>query len=281
MFFHKGVIALDIDGTVTSQTDDIPHDVIAYFYQLHQAGWLFVFITGRPFQWSIRSLHSLPFPYLLSVQNGALLLDMPQEKIIARHYLSTKLLSPMQAICLREHTDFVIYAGFEHQDQCYYRPQCLPPSLLNYLLKRTARLEEKWRAIGSFNELTFDHFAAIKCFAKEKEAFRLSSEIEKQLGLHAPPIRDPFSPEYFVVQATHPRATKGGALRDYITVSQLTGPIIAAGDDHNDVSLLKQATIKIAMANAPKALLEMADIIAPVASQKGIIQGLSKALEAL
>ena len=58
----------------------------------------------------------------------------------------------------------------------------------------------------------------------------------------------------------------------------LQGPVIAAGNDHNDLSLLQAATIKIAMEDAPIPLTSIADIIAPLASKAGLIDGLEQAL---
>ncbi len=280
MFFHpvQGIIALDIDGTVTAEAEHIPPDVIQFLHSLYQKGWQVIFITGRPFQWGMRSLQRLPFPYAVAVQNGALLVEMPAEKILARKYLSHADISNMEVICSQHHTDFVVYGGYENQDHCYYRPKKFPSNVLEYVQKRTAQLGEKWQPMQTFEHLPTSSFASFKCFAKERAAFLLSEQIEQELALHAPLIRDPFSTDYFVVQVTHPDATKGAALQEYVKLKGIKTPVIAAGDDLNDYSLLKAATIKIAMSNAPQKLLSIADIVAPPASEQGIIEGLTKAL---
>ena len=108
----------------------------------------------------------------------------------------------------------------------------------------------------------------------------LSRAIEHDLHLHAPLNRDPFNPDYYVIQATHPKATKGEVLKDFIQINQIRGPLIAAeGDDNNDLSMLKIADIKVVMANAPEELLKLADVIAPPANHDGIVQGLRQAIE--
>lgn len=283
MFFHpdSGIIALDIDGTITAEAERIPPEVIQFFHDLYQKGWQFIFITGRPFQWGMRSLHRLPFPYAVAVQNGALLVEMPSEHILARRYLSQTDIPKMEAICAQHHTDFVIYTGYENQDQCYYRPKKFPSEVLEYVQKRTTQLGEKWLPTQTFEHLSSLSFASFKCFAKERAAFLLSEQIEHELNLHAPLIRDPFSTDYFVVQVTHPEATKGDILKEYARLKSAKGPVLAAGDDLNDYSLLKAATIKIAMNNAPQKLLAIADIVAPPATEYGIIEGLTKALKHL
>lgn len=283
MFFHsmKGIIALDIDGTVTANSHSLDLEVIDALSRLAEEGWRFIFLTGRPFQWSFQTLKSLPFPFALAVQNGAILLEMPSRKILSRKYLTNAILPQMEAICQDQKTDFVVYSGLENDDWCYYRPMHFPPPVLSYVLQRSAYLGEKWQSIEVFSNLPISLFSAVKFFVKEQKAFTLSQNIEKNLGLHAPPNRDPYNHDYFVIQATHPEATKGRVLKDFVQLIEASGPIIAAGDDHNDLSMLQVAHIKIVMANAPSELLDLADIIAPPANQKGIIQGLTEAVHRL
>lgn len=281
MIFHtrKGVIALDIDGTITSEMHALHQDVIQYLSNLSREGWTFIFLTGRPFQWGFEVLKHFTFPYFFAVQNGATTLEMPGRHVIDHCYLKRDILPRMETICHALHTDFVIYAGFEYNDFCYYRPKYFKPELLAYIQRRAAILQEKWVAVDSFDHLDAKTFASLKCFAQGESAFILSRQIEEQLHLHAPPNRDPFNEAYFVVQATHPEANKGESLHRFIQLTEHPRFIIAAGDDLNDVTMLKQADIKIVMADAPEALKVMADIVAPVAEEQGIIQGLKEAMK--
>lgn len=278
---NKGLIALDIDGTLTADKHLIPHEVVDYLTALEKEGWAFMFITGRPFIWANQTLEILPFPFLFAVQNGALLLELPSKKIIKRNYLTPECLLPLDNICRAHGTDFVIYSGYENEDLCYYRTEYFSEDMLGYLMQRKEALVETWLELPSFNQLPVQAFTSLKCFAKEDSAMQLSLEIENRLGLHSPPIRDPFRENFFIVQATHPMASKGKILEEVIAASGFQGPVIAAGDDNNDLCMLKAAKIKIAMENAPSTLLEIADIIAPPASQNGLIVGLAQALERL
>jgi Cof subfamily protein (haloacid dehalogenase superfamily) len=274
----KGIIALDIDGTVTTEAHAVPFQVIDYLSSLANNGWKIIFITGRPFQWSYTALHTLPFTYILAVQNGALLIELPSKEVLIRKYLNKLIIPRMEAICTKFGTDFIIYSGLENGDVAYYRPAKMSPVLLSYVQKRTAALGEIWQAVDSFHDLPIEVFSSVKCFADEPQALALSEEIEK-LGLHAPPNRDPFDSHYFVIQGTHHDATKGIALKSYVKKFDQNIPIIAAGDDYNDLSMLLVADVKVVMANAPNSLLEMADVIAPSALENGVIEGLTKAIK--
>lgn len=281
MFFRpfKGIIALDIDGTITEQVQELDVKVIDALDNLAKDGWLFIFITGRPFQWSVLTLKPLPFSYALAVQNGALLIEIPSYHILIRKYLTQDFLPKLEEVAQEYDTDFVIYSGLENDDWCYYRPAFLPSSVLSYGLERASYLGEKWQPLQTFSNLPISHFSSVKFFAKDERALMLSQKIEKKLGLHAPPNRDPFNPDYFVIQTTHIQANKGNILKEFIQlVEGVSKPVIAAGNDHNDYTMLKVAHIKIVMSDAPSDLLDIADIVAPPASEQGIIKGLHEAI---
>ena len=273
-----GIIALDIDGTITTERHATPPEVIDYLGKIEKEGWRLVFITGRTFQWGYRALGEMKFPYHFAVNNGALMLAMPSRTIVGRKYLSRSHFPELELICKEEGTDFVLYGGYERGDLCYYRPPRFSRDLLGYLQQRCIEIEEKWMAVESFAEVPFQEFASVKFFAKEPSASRISRKIEERTGLHAPFIHDPYCRDYFVIQATDPKVSKGDAVEDFKRLTGVKNRVVAAGDDNNDLSMLAHADIKIVMETAPKEMLALADIIAPPASERGIIAGLKQAL---
>lgn len=275
----KGIIALDIDGTITVEHHSLPIAVANYLASLVNSGWQIVFITGRTFGWGYKVLKTLPFKYYFAVQNGAIILEMPTRKVISKRYLERSVIPKMDEVCRDEPSDYVIYAGFEYNDVCYYRPRRFSRELSNYLKRRTAQLKETWFPVDVFEEMPLDAFASVKCFGQQPSAKRLAEKIEQHLGLHVPLIRDPFDEDYFIAQATHPLISKGKALEDLIVKAGLKGIVIAAGDDRNDLSMLAAADIKVVMATAPEEILQLADIIAPPAFSEGIIKGLEQAIK--
>jgi len=273
----KGILALDIDGTLTAETYHIPVAVQSSLQEWHQQGWAIIFMTGRPFQWSAKTLQALPFSYTLAVQNGAFLINMPSQQVISSQLLDLSILPALDLICQQARTGFAIYAGYEAGDWCYYLPHLFSADLLKYIERRNQKLGEKWQSLNTWDDLPVTHFASTKCFAKEAEALALSQQIVQSLQLHAPPNRDPFDKNYFVIQATRSTATKGHVLQEFKQLMQINHPVIAAGDDYNDQSMLQVADIRIVMANAPEEILKMATIVAPPATAEGLVQGLKEA----
>jgi len=273
-----GIIALDIDGTTADFGCPISAEVSTYLHGLATSGWDLVFITGRTFTDGERLLQHLPFPYYFAVQNGAITLQMPEAKVISKCLLDKRIFPGMERICQDEPTDFVIFAGYEHQDCCYYRSHNFSNDLLLYLKDRSEAFFSNWIDLPSFDNLPLLDFPSVKCFGTIDSATRISHRIEKEIGLHAPLIKDPFREDYYVVQATHASVSKGSALRQLAQEIAPQKPIIAAGDDNNDISMLDEATIRIVMASAPAHLLATAHVMAPPAKENGIIQGLQEAL---
>lgn len=274
----QGIIALDIDGTITSEHHATPPEVVDFLGQLSRE-WHLIFITGRTFQWGYSALRKISYPYYFAVNNGALMLEMPSRKIVSRKYLTRSFLPGLQEVCSREKTDFILFGGYECGDKCYYRPKHLGPALTDFFKRRCVALEEAGIPVESFDEVPLTEFAAAKCFAEASLAARLSTEIERSLALHAPAIRDPFDNQIYVVQATHPNVSKGETVEDFKKLTGTGGLVIAAGDDNNDRPMLAHADIKIVMATAPEEMRAEADIIAPPAAERGIIKGLKEAVE--
>lgn len=273
----KGIIALDIDGTTAVPGYPIAQEVITFLKELVEKHWSIVFVTGRSLK-GCRVLHDLAFPYYVAVHNGAIIVEMPSGRVVAKKYLDFSILPIMQEICKGEPTDFVIFAGCEHNDLSFYRPKHFSDDLLEYLKARTTAYKEVWRAVHSFEDIGIENFPSVKCFGLHAPAKSLAKRIEDRLGLHVPLIRDPFDAGYYVAQATHPEVNKGQALRDLSALLGNTGRTIAAGDDYNDCPMLDSADISVVMATAPPDILLMADIVAPPVEQHGLIAGLKLAI---
>jgi len=277
-----GIIALDIDGTVTHGSNPIPNEVISYLENLASQGWVIAFITGRIFSGSIHLLQGCTFRSYLAVQNGAIILEMPSRRIISKRYLDRSVFAEMESICEDGPSDFVVYGGYEHNDICYFRPKKFSADLLPYLQSRITAFKETWRPIETFDEMKLESFPSIKCFGLYPEAKKLVEQIEANLNLHVPLIRDPFNKDYYIIQATHPQISKGNALQDLVKLLGISpGKLIAAGDDYNDCSMWDIADVRIVMETAPSELLKNAHVIAPSAEKQGIIQGIESAIARL
>lgn len=125
----QGLIACDIDGTLTDGTHLIPDQVVDYLHELHDAGWQIALITGRMYSFAKRAIANVNFPYYLGIQNGADILSMPDEKRVDRAYLDSSVLSSLDQLYEDVDSDYLIYGGYEKGDLCYWRPERFPQQI--------------------------------------------------------------------------------------------------------------------------------------------------------
>lgn len=274
----KGIIALDIDGTITVQHATLDASVSDYLNGLIVQGWRLIFITGRTFSFAMPILSSIKGDYFFAVQNGAALYAMPQGSCLTKHSIPTSLLRSLDPIFQKSKKGLLVESGKENADVCYYKPQDFSPEEESYLTVRKKISPEKWREITSFEELPIPDFAVGKYFAFESEAREIAERILLALPLNVTVISDPFRPGFYLAHINAWGVSKGQILEEFIAMHPAGLPVIAAGDDYNDVEMLEKSMIKIVMQNAPAPLREIADIVAPPASEQGIIQGLEEAL---
>lgn len=269
----NGLIALDIDGTLTGDLKPPPQPVIDYLHRLEEEGWAIAFITGRTFHFGFDALRGFNFPFTYAFQNGAVIMQMPEQRVIRKKYLTKPLLESLPD------NKLIVYGGYEHQDKCFYVEQNFDPELLDYFSRRTKVFHETWIPISSFEDLELSSFPVIKYFGDEISAQIIADALVRDQQMDATIIRDPFDHSMFLLQATAAGINKGHTLEELREHLGITGVTIAAGDDLNDASMFDTADICIAMANAPESMKIKADVVAPLASQMGIIQGLRTAIQ--
>ncbi|MGE3954951.1 MAG: HAD family hydrolase [Parachlamydiales bacterium] len=273
----KGIIALDIDGTITTEGHSIPGQVVERLSALQREGWSLLFVTGRTYAYGYQTLKALPVPFFFSCYNGAVTLQMPEATVVQRHYLSADLIPKLVESCAKVGFDPLIHTGVEFGDYCYYRPSRFSREVQEYLERRREATRETWVAVQGFGPLKLTAFAYAKVFGPQKPLYQIQREAEGS-GLAASLIRDPLWPGNFALLITHPMATKGGVLRDHRKRLPQGAKAIAAGDDENDLSMLKEADIAIAMGGAPESLRAVAAIQAPPATEFGILAALKEAI---
>lgn len=272
----KGILTLDIDGTLTHRLDWVDPKVAKTLKDLSANGWHIALLTGRIFSFAWKILQSFEFPYLLAVQNGADIVAMPGKSHLIQHYFSADIIPQIEAAYVGEDEDFIIYAGIDHGDFCYYRPDRLSPKMIEYVKKLESLGAAPWR-VSDFRFSSDRTFPLIKCFGKREAMKRVYDRLKENKNIEISLICDPVDPSLYLNLITHPEANKGDVvhfLREHFKASL----VIAAGDDHNDIKMLKEADIGIAIETAPEEVLAYADIRARPANELGILRAIEEAI---
>jgi hydroxymethylpyrimidine pyrophosphatase-like HAD family hydrolase len=269
----RGILALDIDGTVTTKKDVLPEKTLQFINQLIENEVVISFITGRTFSFARPLFTPLVGPYFLAPQNGSALFQMPQTQLIVESCLTKQEVLQIQALCQTKQIGLLIETGYQRGDICYYNIHDFHPKWHNYLNFRAYISQGQWKKLEDLNQLPEDRFACIKFFSDQPDPF-----IKQAYPyLNCVTITDPFCPGGYLTLITQELASKG------CIVSKLKElypgrSVIAAGDDLNDLSMLAQADVKIVMQTAPKQMWQQADILAKPAAEEGIIEAIKKAI---
>lgn len=274
---QKGWIALDIDGTITLDKYSVPQPVTDYLRSLSQSGWKIAMATGRSFAFASQALSKFDFPFVFLPQNGSIALDMPRAKILFKKYIMPAAIRAVEEAYEGIDTDFVIYAGYEKGDFCYWRPQRLSADDFIYAKDLKTRQQEEWQAVDSYASVK-DGFPLIKCFGPAPRMEKVAKRLHATGLFQVAKIRDPFHESYLILLVTDRSASKGLSLEEVFRLKGRGPQVIAAGDDENDISLFQVADIKIAMSHAPESLQNEADLIAPPTQDHGIIHALQMVL---
>ncbi|PIS00509.1 MAG: hypothetical protein COT84_07250 [Chlamydiae bacterium CG10_big_fil_rev_8_21_14_0_10_35_9] len=273
-----GWIALDIDGTLTNDKYSIPKEVCLYLRSLAESSWQIMLVTGRTFSFASKAVAGLQFPYYFAVQNGSIALEMPSKRIISKNYITGDLISYIDKAYEGEEGDYLIYSGLEKKDFCYWRPYKYKEEDLNYIEDLKSRQLENWHALDDFNSVHIQEFSLAKGFGPLEKMQRIQEKIAAYNLFETAIIKDPFTSGYYILHITNKGANKGSVLKNLYDELSQNVPIIAAGDDSNDVSMLAVADQKIVMPSAPQNVKDMATIIAPPVENMGIIRALDIAI---
>ena len=269
----QGIIALDIDGTLVQRHRPLSLPITDFLASLHQDGWQILFATGRTIRWSLEHLFTLPFPFFLAPYNGACLCSFPDGTMLASAFMTRSDVLRLES--LSEKLGSVVYeAGGE--ERIWYTKPSFPLSVLTHIQNRQKRQKEQWTAIGSLAELPEVDLASVRFFASPDEAKRVSS-LAGGMAFRAPTMKDSFDAAVWIVQVTALLASKGQALRSLRAVFPKV-PEIAAGDDMNDLDLIAEADIGIAMASAPDELKRLSLVVAPP-GERALISALRTAVQ--
>ena len=272
---EKGWIALDIDGTITLDKYSVPDEVTAYLRSLEADGWRIAMATGRPYAFASRALSKFDFPYYFLAQNGSAVLEMPGMKLLFKRYLTESAIAVVENAYEGIDSDFLVYSGYETGDFCYFRPHRMSEEDLHYVEDLKKRQKEGWKSVERFE---IESFPLIKCFGPLPRMKKVAERLRASGRFQVTMIRDPFEENFMIILVTEKNASKGLSLEELFRKKGRGGLVIAAGDDENDISLLKAADVKIAMSHAPETLQGVADYIAPPTKEHGIIKALNLAI---
>ncbi len=267
------LLVVDIDGTIAGESNQIGNRVKNAIKTVQGQGMEVAIATGRMYCSALRFHETIGSQQPLLAYNGALIQNPLTEEI----HQHLPLASPIakQLLDYLEQPELIDRVGvhFYVEDRLYVRE--ILPETEDY----RSRSGVEAIAVGNLRHL-LDSRVTTKVLAlcRDPSVIKLLQEdIPKHFPLEAFSLTQ--SNKTFL-EAIHPQANKGNAVR-YLTEKILglkPENVMAIGDNFNDLEMLQYAGFGVAMGNAPAAVQNCADWVAPDVEEDGAAVAIEKFL---
>lgn len=268
------LIGLDMDGTLLGRDRILTQHTLDILEKAAKEGAILVVDSGRKFKVVPKELRDLPFMRYFVLCNGAEIYDKLEDKVLYRAEIPLDIALDIYD-SLTENPD--IYLDCYHSDGAWVRAEdddrleaFVEDESHKEVLRRTRKPVENMRELLLQRGKPIQKFQTIY----EDMAHR-DVEMERISRLY--PNMMVCSAYTYNLEVNVPEATKGIGL---IKLAELLGipreDVIAFGDGENDISMLEEAGIGYAMANAPDNVKKRADRIAPPNTEDGVAQVLEE-----
>lgn len=269
----KGIIALDLDGTLLDSNKQLSSRNLQAVTKAAEEGWEIVPTTGRFYNGMPQFVRDLPFVRYAITTNGAEVCELETNKIMYKAELPWQ-----QAVKIMEWLDeypviydcYMFSSGWmseihkskidglvqsKHSQDMLHRLRKPVPDLKEFLMQKEHGVQKVQFFVKDPN-------------ARPEMMVKLNEEFE---GI----VVSTALPQNVEINQTH--ANKGEALlalADYLGCEHSN--TLAFGDGTNDLPMIRDAGVGIAMANAADSVKEVADWIAPSNDEDGVAAGIYK-----
>lgn len=259
------VIALDLDGTLLTPEKKILPESLTALENARKSGATVVIVTGRHFVAIHPFYQSLALDTPAICCNGALLYDYNVKRVIASDPLQ-----PEQAIQLVDLLDsYNVHSLMYADDAMYYQ---VPTGHIIRTENWAKSLPESQRPtfeqVPSLREASQNVDAIWKFALTDSDTDKLHSFgqiVERELGLAC---EWSWHDQVDIAQAGN---SKGKRLAQWVESQGLSmSQVIAFGDNFNDLSMLKNAGLGVAMGNAVDEVKACADLVISNNAEAGI-----------
>ena len=270
---HKiKMIGLDLDGTLLTDKKELTARTKAVISRTLSQGIVVLVATGRPWMGIPEELRNFPGMRYALTSNGARVIDTQEERVIEEHLLSPELALQALEICGKYDTLQEVYfdgQGYAPADKMavverYHRN----PSMCEYMRKTRIPVDNIFKLVKEENR-GLDKVQAL--FADMEERTQAWRELREVSGLEL------VGSLRYNIEINTAGVNKGTGL---VNLGKVLGikreEIMAFGDGDNDIVMLKEAGIGVAMANAEDKVKETADYITLSNEEDGVAEAIEK-----
>ena len=262
------LLVLDIDGTLAGESNQISPRVLTAIQEVQGRGIAVAIATGRMYQAALRFHQSVESTLPLMAYQGAFI-KCPRTDTLHRHTplpraLALDLLAYLAPMEAQQDLSIHLYID----DQLHVR------AVIEDTQAYAERSGVDPLAVGDLATLMHrqNHLETTKLLALSGNTSLISqilADLEQRYA--SDDLYLTRSVDYFV-EATHPLANKGEAVR-FVAEDLLDlkpDQVMTVGDNFNDLEMLRYAGVGVAMGDAPIPVQQAADWVAPGVEEDGV-----------
>lgn len=263
----RKILALDIDGTLTTSKKEISPKTKEALFKIQEAGHILVLASGRPTPGMKRYAEELELAkyggYLLSF-NGARITNCKSGDIIYAQTLPGSVIPGLYEFATRNHCGLITY----------YKDSVVSGNGIDKYIELESRINGMpLMEVDDF--VGFVNYDVNKCLmtAEPEKAERCLSELQEKYADTLSIYRS----EPFFIEIMPQHVDKANSLGHMLELLKMEKKdLICCGDGYNDISMISYAGVGVAMANARDEVKAAADFVTGSNDEDGLVTVVEK-----
>jgi 5-amino-6-(5-phospho-D-ribitylamino)uracil phosphatase len=268
---HYQLLALDIDGTIVDKNGNISAQDLQTLSEVKKTGLKISLCTGRSANSCVSIIDQLQLEGYHTFCDGALVCNRDQSQEIYAEPIQPEQVKRLCATTQAYNIALELYTAQECLVDHETANSALERDFFGFN-PRVTPFTDIWQ-----KERIIKGGVATTSPAEEARVKALSREFAGSLEFGW--ARTPAYPSMCFINVTAPGVCKGQALKALAKHLDIDlANVMAIGDGRNDLSLLSEAGLAVAMGNAPQDLLALADYITEDVDHHGVTRALRQFL---
>ena len=267
------MIGLDMDGTLLTTEKELTEHTREVLREAIDRGVVVLPATGRPLAGIPEEVLKFPGVRYAVASNGARIVDLKESRVLYEDLVTYETGRRVLEICSRYDSMLEIYydgVGYAEEEKLKHLDEYVPRLPMARYIASSRRPVADVRAMHEERKAPTDKVQAL--FRTTEECKKAWKEVEKEI-----PDIEITGALSNNIEVNAKGVNKG---RGLMILGELLGihreEIMAVGDGSNDIAMLREAGLGVAMENATEAVKAAADVVTLSNDQEGAAAAIEK-----
>lgn len=253
------LIAIDLDGTLLTDDKRVTDETKEYLMKLKQMGYIIAISTGRNLKSAYYVTEGAPFAHCIISSSGASVFDNLNKRILKKEVIPTEKVKKVSDL----YNDDIVNIEFNDTEfHNKFGKNVIPSEVVN-----------KIDNVEEFLVNKNDILQLAVSFNDDEIARKTNEYIKENIdGLNCYTARCSYS-DHLYIEVLKENISKYSAIEYVARILGISNEnIIAFGDSENDLTMIKNSGVGVAMENAGPELKQVAKYITKSNNENGVIE---------